>query len=128
VTVNVTASTRAAKDEELWTVRALLVRHKLAAAGLAAVIAVMLAMILVAVLGSKGGAVSDSTTCSQWSSANESRQAAYARLYVREHGQLPSGDTSPAGVIGAINKGCNLAFGEDVSDTVTVVQAISGRF
>jgi hypothetical protein len=95
---------------------------------LAAVIAVMLAMILVALLGSKGGAVRDATTCTQWGSANQHQQAAYARLYVREHGPLSDGGTSPTSVIAAINDGCTRAYGEDVSDTVTVVQAISGNF
>jgi hypothetical protein len=32
------------------------------------------------------------------------------------------------GVINAINAGCAQAFGEDVSDSVTVVQAISRNF
>jgi hypothetical protein len=32
------------------------------------------------------------------------------------------------GVINAINAGCYQAFGEDVSDTATVVQAVSRDF
>lgn len=108
--------------------RGLLVRHKLAALGLAAIIAFMLAMFLVAALGPKAGAVSDSTTCTQWGSANQVQQAAYAKLYVREHGPLRGGGTSPAKVIAAINAGCARAYGDDVSDSATVTQAISGNF
>lgn len=126
--VNTGVSTAAPKDGETWTIHGLLARHKLAALGVAAVVAVMLTMTLVALLGSRAGAVSDATTCSQWGSANQDRQAAYARLYVREHGALPGGGTSPASVIAAINNGCAQAYGEDVSDTVTVTQAISGNF
>ncbi len=126
--VNGSVSTTAPGDGELWTIRGLLARHKLAALGVGAVIAVLLAMILVAVFGSKAGAVSDVTTCSQWGSSNQNQQTAYARLYVSEHGALRGGVVSPAGVIAAINQGCIRAYGEDVSDTVTVVQAIGGRF
>ena len=122
------ASTAPANDTESWTLRGLLVRHKLAALGLAAIIAVMLAMILVAVLGPKAGAVRDSTTCTQWGSSNQAQQAAYAKLYVKEHGPLRGGGTSPSKVIAAINYGCTHAYGDDVSDTVTVTQAISGNF
>lgn len=126
--VSTNASTAAPKDSELWTIRGLLARHKLAAWGLAAVIAVMLAMILVALFGSRAGAVSDATTCSQWGSANFGQQTAYARLYVREHGAPRGGGGSPASVIAEINNGCIRAYGDDVSDTTTVVQAISGNF
>ena len=80
-------------------------------------------------LGPKAGAATDSTTCAQWGSTNVNGQDAYARLYVREHGPVsPRWGPSPGGVINAINAGCYEAFGEDVSDTATVVQAISRSF
>lgn len=126
--VNPGASTAAPDGGELWTLRGLLVRHKLAALGAVVVILVALATFLVPVFSARGGPVSDSTTCTQWGSSNQNQQAAYARLYVREHGALRSGATSPASVITAINNGCANAYGEDVSDTTTVVQAISGNF
>lgn len=88
----------------------------------------MLAMILIPLFAAKARPVSDSTTCTQWGSANQAQQAAYARLYVREHGTLRGGATSPGSVIAAINAGCAQAYGDDVSDTTTVVQAISGTF
>jgi hypothetical protein len=112
----------------VWTVRGLLARHKLAALAVAAVIAVMLAMFLVALFGSRAGTVSDATTCTQWGSANQDQQAAYARLYLRQHGALGSGGSSPASVIAAINRGCLQAYDDDVDDTTTVVEAISGKF
>lgn len=121
------APTAAAKDGE-FSVRVLLARHKLVALGLAAIIALMLAMILVAVLGPKAGAVTDSTTCTQWGSSNQAQQAAYGKLYIKEHGPLRGGGSSPSKVIAAINNGCSQAYGDDVSDTVTVRQAISGDF
>ena len=39
-----------------------------------------------------------------------------------------AGGLRSAGVINAINAGCYQAFGEDVSDSATVVQAISRSF
>jgi hypothetical protein len=80
-------------------------------------------------LGPKAGAVTDSTTCAQWGSTNVDGQNAYARLYVKEHGQVAKGwGPAPQGVISAINAGCDEAFGEGVDDQATVVQAISRDF
>ena len=121
-------STAAPDNFEMWTLRGLIARHRLAAAVTGAALAVMLAMILVAVFGAKAGAVTDATTCTQWGSANQGKQTAYARLYLREHGSLPSGSNSPASVIAAVNTGCDQAYSDDVSDNATVLQAISGNF
>lgn len=126
--VSPSASTAPPKDLELWTIRGLIARHRLAAFGAAAIIAAMLAVILVGLLGPSAGAISDTSTCTQWGAANQDQQVTYAKLYVREHGSLRGGKTSPASVINAINYGCDQAYGDDVSDTATVVQAISGNF
>jgi hypothetical protein len=125
--VNSTAPTPP-KDAELWTIRALVARHKLAAWVAAAAVAVLLSMTLVAVFGAKAGAVSDSTTCTTWGSANQQQQNTYAKLYLREHGSLPNGKTSPASVVAAINTACTQAYTDDVSDTTSVIQALSGQF
>ena len=112
-----------------WTIRGQLAAHPAAALGAAAVAAILVAMIVVAALGAKGGAVSDATSCTQWGSANVNKQDAYASLYVSEHGSVsPRWGPAPTGVINAINAGCAQAFGEGVSDSVTVVQAISRHF
>jgi hypothetical protein len=110
-----------------WTARRLIGAHKLVALGAVAVCALLVAMIVAAALGPKGGPVTDATSCSQWGSANWRQQTAYARRYVQEHGGV-DGQTSPIAVINAINNGCMEAFGEDVDDTTSVVQAISGNF
>jgi hypothetical protein len=130
VIVNSSASTAAPKDAEMWTIRGLLARHKLVALAVAVVVAVMLAMILLAAFGPKAvNVVSDTTTCTGWGSANQDQQAAYGRLYLREHGPLRGvGGNSPASVIQTINYRCGMAYGEDVSDTTTLVQAISGHY
>jgi hypothetical protein len=114
---------------ETWTIRGLIAAHRAVAVGIAAAIAVVVAMILLAALGAQGGAVSDATTCTQWGSANVNQQNAYTRLYVGEHGSVSARwGPAPEGVVNAINAGCAQAFGEGVSDSVTVVQAISRNF
>ena len=118
-----------AYDAQPWTLRGLIASHKAASLGIAALCAVTLAVFVMTALGAKGGAVTDSTTCAQWGSTNVNRQNAYARLYVREHGPVNARwGPAPVGVINAINAGCYKAFGEDVSDSASVVQAISRNF
>lgn len=89
----------------------------------------MVAIFAMAALGAKAGSVTDKTTCAEWGSANLNTQTAYARLYVREHGPVAARwGPGAAGVLNAINAGCYQAFGEDVEDSATVVQAISRSF
>ena len=111
-----------------WTIRGLIGSHKRATLVVAAGLVVMVALILVAALGAKAGPVTDATTCTEWGSANVDQQHAYALLYVKEHGPVPRWGASPTLVINAINAGCFQAYGDDVSDTTTLVQAISGNF
>ena len=112
-----------------WTVRGLIASHKMASLVVAGLCAATVAVLLLVALGPKAGAVTDSTTCAQWGSTNVNAQEAYASLYIREHGPVsPGWGPARQGVINAINAGCYQAFGEDVSDTATVVQAISRSF
>lgn len=122
-------ATLRASDTVPWTLRGLIASHKTASLVIAALCAVTVTVLVLVAVGPKAGAVTDSTTCAQWGSANVNEQDAYARLYVREHGPVARGwGPAPTGVINAINAGCYQAFGEDVSDTATVVQAISRDF
>jgi hypothetical protein len=114
---------------ELWSVRSQISRHKLAALVVAAVCVFTVAILAMTALGAKAGAVTDRTTCDQWGSTNVDGQNAYARLYISEHGHVsPRWGPGTVGVINAINAGCDQAFGEDVDNTATVVQAISRAF
>jgi hypothetical protein len=108
--------------------RKLIARHKWFALSALAVLVILVVMFLVAVLGPKAGAVTDSTACSQWGSSNQNEQAAYARLYVREHGPLSGGATSVAAVESAINNGCLAAYSSDEEDTVSVLQSIRKEY
>lgn len=111
-----------------WTIRGLIAGHRTAALLTAAAFAVMVALIVIAMLGGTQKSVTDATTCTEWGAANVDQQHTYAQLYVKEHGAVPRWGTAPAMVIDAINAGCFQAYGEDVDDTTTVVQAISGDF
>lgn len=108
--------------------RGLIRGHKKAALVVLALCVLMLVPLALAAVGSKAGAVTDATTCTQWGSANQTRQSAYGRLYLAEHGAVPKYGGSPQAVINAINFGCGVAYGDDVADTATVVQAIRGTF
>ena len=122
-------ATHTASGTPPWTARGFIASHKLASLAVAALCAAGLAIFVLTALGAKAGPVTDRTTCAQWSSANVNQQDAYARLYVSEHGTVSSRwGPVPVGVINAINAGCYQAFGEQVSDTATVVQAISRSF
>ncbi len=122
------SGTQPSQIDAPWTVRGLIAGHRTAALLTAAAFAVMVALIVIAMLGGKQQAVTDATTCTEWGSANVDQQHTYAQLYVREHGSIPRWGTAPAMVIGAINAGCFQAYGDDVDDTTSVVQAISGDF
>jgi hypothetical protein len=114
---------------ELWTFRGLVAKYpraSFAAAGL--VVAMVVSLVLAVALGTNAGAVTDATTCTQWGSTTQNRQSAYAALYLKEHGAIPHWGGSRADVLNAINWGCGLAYGDDVSDTTTVDQAINGTF
>lgn len=95
----------------------------------ALVCALMVGYLLLIALGPRAGAVTDGSTCEEWGSTNVTRQDAYAKLYVSEHGAVsPRWGPAPAGVINAINAGCYQAYGEGVANKATVVQAISRNF
>lgn len=112
-----------------WTVRGLVASHRRASLLIAGLCVLAVAYFTLIALGPRAGAVTDRTTCEQWASTNVDGQVAYARLYVSEHGNVsPRWGPAPRGVINAINAGCYQAYGEDVANTATVVQAISRNF
>ena len=111
---------------EAWTIRALFAGHKAVGIGALSLLALLVAITVVAILASGPLVVSDSSTCTDWGSANYTQQRTYARLFVREHRSLPGGARDPASVVAAINLGCTQAYANDVQDGLTVVQAIGG--
>lgn len=102
--------------------------HKRLSGGLLVLVVLFVVLFVPALITAGSWKVTDSSPCSSWSSANQAQQTAYARLYVREHGPLPSGATSPTSIESAINGGCTAAFAYDEADNVNVIQAINGRY
>ena len=123
------SATHSVSDTSPWTVRGLIVSHKTASLVIAGLCVLTVGFSVLVAVGPMAGAVTDSTTCTQWGSTNVNGQDAYARLYVREHGPVSRRwGPAPTGVVNAINAGCFKAYGEDVSDQTNLVQAISGNF
>jgi hypothetical protein len=115
-------------DFEQWSLLALLTRDKRVLAGVLVLLASIVGVAVIEIEGPKVTSVSDSTSCSQWGSVTDNEQAAYARLYLREHRVLPDGATGVANVEYAINFGCVQAYGSDEEDSVSVLQAIRGQY
>ncbi|MGO9906822.1 MAG: hypothetical protein ACLP4R_18030 [Solirubrobacteraceae bacterium] len=122
-----TSSTSSLQGGGLSSLRGLIAAHKPLALVVMASCALLVAMFLFALLGPKASGVTDATTCSQWGSADWNQQTAYARRYVQEHGPI-DGRTAPMAIINLINNECMVAYGEDVDDTTSIVQALSGNF
>ncbi len=112
-----------------WTIRGLIASHKMVSSVIAALCAVTVAVLLLVTLGPKAGAVTDKHHVRAMG-LDKRERARRLREAVREGARscFPGWGPSPTGVVNAINAGCYQAFGEDVSDTATVVQAIARSF
>ena len=102
--------------------------HKRATGAGLGIVVLLVAVVLLADFGSRVTRITDSTSCTVWSSSNQTEQAAYAALYVKEHGPLPSGGSNVSTIEAAINAGCTNAFGYDEADAVTVLQSIRRQY
>ena len=111
-----------------WTVRALVRRHKLAAAVAAAFILITAGTFVAAVIVPRNGAVGDSTSCLQWGSSSQTQQQAFGELYLARHGNVAQQVPGVAGVENAVDAGCLAAFSSDEEDSVTVLDAIEKRY
>ncbi len=114
----------AGEAADTWNTRTLVAKHKVAALAGLVVLALLLVIVVGGILTSQPVVVSDSTSCTTWGSASQTRQLAYARRYASKHGPLAGGVTDPARIVAAINNGCAEANVNDVEDQVNVVQAL----
>jgi hypothetical protein len=110
------------------TLRGIARAHKRATAGVAGILLALIAIALVSDLGSRVTRISDSTPCSVWGSAPQRERDAYAALYVKEHGPLPSGASDAGTIEGVIDDSCTKAYGFDEADTVTVLEAVRKQY
>jgi hypothetical protein len=127
----VSASTNGgAEAETAWppSVRDLVGRHKAVSLSVLVVLLLFVAIVVPEVLSAGTLKITDSTSCSAWSSARPSQQAAYVRLYLAAHRALPNGSTSRASIEHAVDYGCIQAYSFDEADSVTVLQAIKHEY
>jgi hypothetical protein len=111
------------------TLRTVILRHKAAVAGGIALLFVLVAvMAATAVSSSSGGALGDSSSCSEWASASQAQQNAYSHLYVNEYGALRSGARDVDSVESAVDKACIQAAYLGEADDVSVVAAIKHQY
>jgi hypothetical protein len=116
-------------NPEAPSLKAIILRHKAAAAAAIAVVLVLVGVMAAAALpNAKAGALTDSSTCSAWQSATQTQQAAYAHLYVTEHGSSVSGGLGGAGVESSINGACKHAAYLGEADDISVIAALSHAF
>jgi hypothetical protein len=106
----------------------LLLSHKRVSAAILAIVIALVGIIVASDLTSRVSRIGDSTPCSVWGATNQAKRDAYAALYLRQHGPLPSGASDAGTIEGVIDNGCTQAFGFDEADTVTVLQAIRHQY
>lgn len=103
--------------------------HKRGAAAAATVFLLAIAITVLPTLsGSSAGALTDSTTCSQWAAATPGQQSGYAYLYLREYRPAPVTAANAQAVGGAISKACVEAAYLGEADDVSVVAAFRHAF
>lgn len=129
------SSSDATEDAKTWgdrstqpSVRAFLLKHRFLSLSAAAVILVLAGFTALGIATSSSAPLSDTTTCTRWSSAHSAQQDAYAALYLREHGALPTGARDTLSVENEIDKSCIQAFSSDDEDRVTLLQATQGDY
>ncbi|HTP18087.1 MAG TPA: hypothetical protein VMJ65_00695 [Solirubrobacteraceae bacterium] len=116
-------------NPEAPSLKAIILRHKAASAAAFTIVIVLIGVMAAAALpNAKGGALSDSSTCSAWSSATRAQQSAYAHLYVTEHGSHVSGALTPASVESATDSACSHAAYLGEADDVSIVAALNRAF
>ncbi len=108
------------------SLKTIILRHRRATAAAIVVVVVLIGVMAAAALPSaKAGALADSSSCSQWTSATAAQQSAYAHLYITEH---VSSALSAGNVESAINTDCNHAAYLGEADDISIVAALNHAF
>jgi hypothetical protein len=112
-----------------WTLTLLMRRHKRVAAGLIALVLVLIAATLVTTISSPSRQpLSDSASCSQWAAGTTGQKSAYAHVYINEHGRFANTARNAASVETAINKACTKASYLGEADDVSILAALRKAF
>ncbi len=109
--------------------KTLVLAHKAAsAASLVLLLFVVAVMAAPAFSSSSAGPLSDSTSCSEWSSSSPAQRNAYARLYLTEHVSLLGKVPTAPSIESVIDTGCTHAAYLGQGDEVTVIGAIRHQY
>ncbi len=114
---------------ELPTLRGLVLAHRRLSAAVVLLLVVVVGLAVAMTLASsqaKAGALTDASTCTQWSSAAGAQQMAYSRHYIDQHGG--AGFLSAAALTSTIRSDCVRAAYLGESDDVSVVGALKHAF
>jgi hypothetical protein len=108
------------------SLKAIILRHKRATAGVFALVLVLIGVMAAAALPSaKAGALADSSSCSAWTAAGAAQQSAYAHLYISEH---VSSALAPGNVKSAIDSDCNHAAYLGEADDISILAALNHAY
>jgi len=100
-------------------------QHKRETAAVIVVVVLLVAFTAASALSSsRASALSDASTCSEWASAGQSQQAAYARLYVTEY----RSSRSTGSVESALSSACTHAAYLGEADDISLVAAMNHAF
>jgi hypothetical protein len=123
------ASASGPTGRERPTARTLILAHKVSLiVGIALLFVLVAVMAATVLLSSSGEALSDSSSCSEWSSAGQAQQNAYSHLYVDEYGALLSRGLDVFSIESAINRDCTRAAYLGESDELSLYAAIRHRY
>jgi hypothetical protein len=112
-----------------WTIRASVRRHPRAwLIGLLAVLVAVATIVISIVFGNYTGALTDATTCTDWSVATAQQRSGYAQLYLSEYGAATTAGATPAAVIATVTNECNQSALLAESDDVSLIAAVHRRF
>ncbi len=111
------------------TLRGLIRGHRRISALVVAVLVLVVGLaVTLTVVGShqRPAALTDASTCTQWSAAVPAQQSAYAQLYITEHGG--AGFLSATALRSTIHQDCVRAAYLGESDDLSLVGAIDHAF
>ena len=111
------------------SLRGVVLAHKRVAALVIGLVLFVIGLVVgPAVVGSSqpAAALTDASTCSQWSAAGAAQQRAFVRLYITEHGG--AGFLSPAALTATIQKDCVTAAYLGESEDMSIVGALTHAF
>jgi hypothetical protein len=116
-------------EDEPFTVRSIVLRHRRASAGAVALLVALIALTVgTAVSSSSRVPLSDSASCSEWAAGTTAQKSAYSHLYINEYGAYPNTARYAAAVQAAINRACTHAAALGEADDVSVLAALRRAF